>query len=297
MLENDSGEINTPAYFQINQFDDIVIGQVAKDTYPSLVSQTVTEIRRLMGRDVLVTVKGKQYRTEVILAHFFKYLKASAEEFLGEPVTEAVITVPAFFSDSQRRATKIAGEAAAVKVNRIINEPTAAAITYEIGNIEKDKFILVYNLGEEMLDVSIVEMFDGVVELKASAGNTHLGGMDFDKAIVEWVEQKYQKENGRSIYVNVDDAEPIKAKAILKGVAERVKILLSSKMSARITIPFLGIFNNAPISVDYELARSEFENLIRDMADSTIKEVDRALVYAGLYGKRSQRDPSCWGLY
>ncbi|MDP4086692.1 MAG: Hsp70 family protein [Bacillota bacterium] len=282
ILVNKSGGRTTPSVFQINRNNEIVVGQEAKDTYPTLVTQSVMEVKRLMGTDEKVTVKDKEYRPEEISAHILKYLKSSAEEILGEPVTEAVITVPAYFSDSQRKATKMAGEIAGLKVDRIINEPTAAAISFGIENMDKDQHILVYDLGGGTFDVSIVEMYEGVVEVKASAGNNHLGGMDFDNAIVAWVEQKYQGENGRSIYGNTNDLEQIKIKATLKDAAEKVKKLLSAQMSARITIPFLGIYNNAPISVDYELTRNEFENLIRDMASSTIKDVDRALADSGL---------------
>jgi molecular chaperone DnaK len=282
ILVNKNGARTTPSVFQINHNGEIVIGQEAKDTAATFVNQTVMEVKRLMGSDDTVIVKGKQYRPEEISAHILRYLKASAEEILGKPVTEAVITVPAYFSDSQRKATKKAGEIAGLRVDRIINEPTAAAIAFGIENMNKDQHILVYDLGGGTFDVSVVEMFDGVVEVKASAGNNHLGGMDFDNAIVDWAERSFKKINGYSIFVNADEVETLKRRAILKEAAEKAKKNLSSQMSTRITLPFLGIYNNAPISIDFELTRSEFENLIHDMANSTMKEVDKALSDAGL---------------
>ncbi|RDU37084.1 2-alkenal reductase [Neobacillus piezotolerans] len=282
ILVNKMGGRTTPSVFQINQNGEMVIGQEAKDAYPTLVTQTVMEVKRLMGTDEKVTVKGKEYPPEEISAYILKYLKTSAEEILGEPVTEAVITVPAYFSDSQRKATKIAGEIAGLKVDRIINEPTAAAIAFGFENMEKDQHILVYDLGGGTFDVSVVEMFDGVIEVKASAGNNHLGGMDFDNAVVAWIEKRFQEKNAYNIYVNADETDKLRRNAILKEAAEKAKKLLSSQMSTRIDIPFLGIYNNLPISVDFELTRSEFENLIRDMANSTLHEVDKALQDAGL---------------
>lgn len=282
ILVNKNGLRTTPSVFQINSNGEIVIGQEAKDTAATFVNQTVMEVKRLMGTDATVVVNGKQYRPEEISAHILKYLKASAEEILGKPVTEAVITVPAYFSDSQRKATKKAGEIAGLQVDRIINEPTAAAIAFGIENMDKDQHILVYDLGGGTFDVSVVEMFDGVVEVKASAGNNHLGGMDFDNAILSWIEQKFKMVNGYSIFVNSDEVEQLKRKAILKETAEKVKKNLSTQMTTRISIPFLGIYNNAPISLDYELTRGDFENLIRDMAILTMNEVDKALTDAGL---------------
>lgn len=258
------------------------MGQEAKDTFPSLITQTVTEVKRLMGTDEIITVSGETYRPEEISAHILKYLKSCAEEILGEPVTEAVITVPAYFSDSQRKATKKAGEIAGLKVERIINEATAAAIAFGMDHMDTNQNILVYDLGGGTFDVSVVELFDGIVEVKASAGNNHLGGMDFDNAIVDWVERKFEQENGYSVFAEADDVEQLKRKALLKESAEKVKKILSSQMSTRMTTPFPGIHNNAPISIDYKLTRKEFENLIRDMAASTLKEIDKALSDAGL---------------
>ncbi|ALC89235.1 2-alkenal reductase [Bacillus sp. FJAT-18017] len=282
IIANKDGGRTTPSVLQLSINDEIVIGEVAKDAHPTLVMQTVTEVKRLMGTDETVTVKGKTYRPEEISAHILRYLKASAEEFLGTTVTEAVITVPAYFTDSQRKATQKAGEIAGLKVERIINEPTAAAIAYGFDNMDKDQHILVYDLGGGTFDVSVVEMFDGIVEVKASAGNNHLGGMDFDNAIVQWIENKFKRENGYNIYVNADQADELRRRVTLKLAAEKAKKILSTQMATRITIPFLGIYNNMPISVDAELTRNEFEGLIKEMANSTMAEVEKALSDAKL---------------
>lgn len=282
IIENKNGHRTTPSVFQINTNGEMVIGQDAKDTFPTLTDQTVLEVKRLMGTEEKVSVNGKEYRPEEISAYILKYLKNAAEDKLGNPVTEAVITVPAYFSDSQRKATQKAGEIAGLKVERIINEPTAAALAFGIENMDKDQNILVYDLGGGTFDVSVVEMFAGVVEVKASAGNNNLGGMDFDNAIVDWVAQKFEQQNGYSLYVNADQKEEYKRKAMIKDAAEKTKKQLSSQMSTRIQLPFLGIHNNAPIGVDLELTRSEFERIIKDLANSTIVEVDKALKDAKL---------------
>ncbi|ADU31952.1 Hsp70 family protein [Evansella cellulosilytica] len=286
IIENVNGHRTTPSVFQINQNGEIVIGQEAKDTYATLTDQTVMEVKRLMGTDKKVTVAGKEYRPEEISAYILKYLKSAAEDKLGKPVTEAVVTVPAYFSDSQRKATQKAGEIAGLKVERIINEPTAAALAFGIENMDKDQHILVYDLGGGTFDVSVVEMFEGVIEVKASAGNNHLGGMDFDNAIVDWVAEKFEQENGYSIFINAEESEQLSRTAKLKDVAEKAKKILSSQMSTRIQIPFLGIHNNAPIGVDYEITRADFEKIIKEKAQSTLVEVDKALADA----KLSQND-------
>lgn len=282
MIENKNGARTTPSVFQINHNGEIVIGQEAKDTYPTLTLQTVLEVKRLMGSEEMIKVGDKQYRPEEISAYILKYLKSAAEDKLGSPVTEAVVTVPAYFSDSQRKATQKAGEIAGLKVERIINEPTAAALAFGIENMDKDQHILVYDLGGGTFDVSVVEMFDGVVEVKASAGNNNLGGMDFDNAIVDWIVEKFERENGYSIYINADKNEELGRKAKLKAAAESAKKLLSSQFSTRIQLPFLGIHNNAPIGVDYEITRADFEKAIKEMANSTLNEVDKALNDASL---------------
>jgi molecular chaperone DnaK len=282
IIENNRGERTTPSVFQINHAGEIQVGTVAKQGYPTYPRETVLEVKRLMGTDKKVTVSGKEYRPEEISARILKYLKVSAEEFFGGPVTEAVITVPAYFSDSQRKATQKAGELAGLKVERIINEPTAAAIAFGIENMEKDQHILVYDLGGGTFDVSVVELFSGVVEVKASAGNNHLGGMDFDNAIVDWLVQKCKDEKGLDLLSFGTEDELIQRKARIKEEAENVKKSLSTQSTARFNLPFIAMHNNAPVTIDYEITRSQFERLIKTKAESTLVEVDKALKDAKL---------------
>ncbi|MFJ5768906.1 Hsp70 family protein [Psychrobacillus sp. NPDC093180] len=282
IIENDRGERTTPSVFQLNYKGEIQVGSVAKQGYPSYPKETALEVKRLMGTDEKIQVSGQEFRPEEISAQILKYLISSAEKFLGEKVTEAVITVPAYFSDSQRKATQIAGELAGVKVERIINEPTAAAIAFGIENMEKNKNILVYDLGGGTFDVSVVELFSGVIEVKASAGNNKLGGMDFDNLIVEWLLQKYKDESGLDLLKIGLDEEILQRTARLKLEAENVKKTLSTQQFAKFNLPFIAINGNNPISLDYEITRSQFENMIREKVESTFAEVDKALKDANL---------------
>ena len=282
IIENDRGERTTPSVFQINHRSEIQVGTVAKQGYGTYPKETVLEIKRLMGTDEKVFVSGKEYRPEEISARILKYLKVSAETFLGKPVTEAVVTVPAYFSDSQRKATQKAGELAGLRVERIINEPTAAAIAFGIENMEKDQHILVYDLGGGTFDVSVVELFSGVVEVKASAGNNHLGGLDFDNAIVNWLVQKYKNEKGIDLFGFGTEDEILQRKARIKNDAENVKKALSTQSTAKFNLPFIAILENTPLSIEDEITRSEFEKLIKIQAESTIEQVEKALKDAKL---------------
>lgn len=282
IIENDRGERTTPSVFQINHRGEIQVGTVAKQGYPTYPRETVLEVKRLMGTDQKVIVSGKEYRPEEVSARILKYLKSSAEKFLGKAVTEAVITVPAYFSDSQRKATQKAGELAGLKVERIINEPTAAAIAFGIENMEKDQHILVYDLGGGTFDVSVVELFSGVVEVKASAGNNNLGGMDFDNAIVDWLVQKYKDDKGIDLFGFGSEDEILQRKARIKTDAENVKKSLSTQSTAKFNLPFIAMHNNAPLSIDDEITRTQFEKLIHVDAESTLDQVDKALKDAKL---------------
>ena len=282
IIENDRGERTTPSVFQINHSGEIQVGTVAKQGYPTYPRETVLEVKRLMGTEEKVIISGNEYRPEEISARILKYLKSSAEKFLGTTVTEAVITVPAYFSDSQRKATQKAGELAGLKVERIINEPTAAAIAFGIENMDKDQHILVYDLGGGTFDVSVVELFSGVVEVKASAGNNKLGGMDFDNVLLDWVVQKFKDEKQIDLLIIGTENEIIQRKARIKTEAENVKKALSTQNTARFNLPFIAIHNNAPISIEYEITRSQFEKLIKSLAESTLEQVDKALKDAKL---------------
>ncbi|WP_456279024.1 Hsp70 family protein [Bacillus sp. AK128] len=277
IIPNTEGGRTTPSVFQINHSGEIIIGQNAKSSMVALPEHTVTEVKRLMGSDKEVTVGSDSYRPETISAHILTYLKKSAEEFLGEVVTEAVITVPAYFSDSQRKATQKAGEIAGLKVERIINEPTAAAIAYGLENIDKNQHILVYDLGGGTFDVSVVEIFEGVVEVKASAGDNNLGGVDFDNALTDWIIQNFKQQEGIDLNTLDTQVDINQRKTRIKLEAENIKKSLSSQSTVNINIPFIAMYNNAPISINMNITRDEFEDLIKEMALKTIAEVDKAL--------------------
>src|SRR5690606_34911117 len=196
IIENKQGGRTTPSVVQIDLKGELIFGQNAKDGIISLPDRTIIEVKRKMGTDELIKLGDKSYRPEEISALILKELKKYAEEKLGEKVTEAIITVPAYFNDTQRKATKTAGELAGLKVERIINEPTAAAISYGFDNLDSDQKLLIYDLGGGTFDVSVVELFDGILEVKASAGNNLLGGSDFDQSIVEWILQQVKAEKG-----------------------------------------------------------------------------------------------------
>lgn len=277
IIPNLDGARTTPSVFQLTIGDEIIIGQDAKSSMPGAPDRTITEVKRSMGTDVTVTAGNQEYRPEEVSAQILRYLKKSAEDFLGEAVTEAVVTVPAYFSDSQRKATQKAGELAGLKVERIINEPTAAAIAYGMENLDKDQNILVYDLGGGTFDVSVVEIFEGVVEVKASAGDNHLGGVDFDNALTEWISTNFQKQEGIDLFSIGSQKEINERKARIKLEAENIKKSLSSQKTVAINLPFIAMHNNAPISINTSITREEFEAMIGEMARKTITEVEKAL--------------------
>lgn len=277
IIPNTEGGRTTPSVFQLSINEEITIGQNAKTAMPGIPDRTAIEVKRLMGTDETITVGGESYRPEVISAHILTYLKKSAEEYLGEVVTEAVVTVPAYFTDSQRKATQKAGEIAGLKVERIINEPTAAAIAYGLENLDKNQHILVYDLGGGTFDVSVVEIFEGVVEVKASAGDNNLGGVDFDNALTDWIIENFKQQEGIDLFSIGSPEEINQRKARIKLEAENIKKSLSSQTNVTINIPFIAIHNNAPVSVNMSITREEFEALIKDMALKTLVEVDKAL--------------------
>ncbi|SHG16179.1 Hsp70 family protein [Ornithinibacillus halophilus] len=283
ILENKDGHRTTPSVFQIQpNTGEIIIGQIAKNGIATYANTTVMEVKRLMGTDEKVKVAGKEYHPEEIAARILKYLKEHAEDTLNTVIKEAVITVPAYFSDQQRKATQRAGELAGFKVERIINEPTAAAIAYGYENMDKDQNLLVYDLGGGTFDVSVVEIFEGVVEVKASAGNNKLGGMDFDNAILDWILEQAKKQHGVDLLTLGSEEEILQRKWRIKEEAENAKKTLSSQVSAQINLPYIAIHNNLPITLQLEITRGEFEGLIKDLADSTLVEVDKALEDAKL---------------
>ena len=252
-----------------------MIGQVAKRQAVTNADRTIISIKRHMGTDYRVNIDGKPYSPQEISAMILQKLKADAEAYLGETVTEAVITVPAYFNDSQRQATKDAGTIAGLNVRRIINEPTAAALAYGVDK-EDDQKIMVYDLGGGTFDVSIIEMGDGVTEVLATNGDTHLGGDDFDQRIIDWMADAFQTENG------IDLRKDKMAAQRLKEAAEKAKIELSSAMSSQINLPFITADATGPKHLDMTLTRAKFNELTADLVDRTMTPVRKALQDAGL---------------
>ena len=275
VIANSEGARTTPSVVGFTKTGDRLVGQVAKRQAITNPDNTVSSIKRQMGTDHKVTLNGKEYTPQQVSAMILQKLKADAEAYLGETVTEAVITVPAYFNDSQRQATKDAGTIAGLNVRRIINEPTAAALAYGVDK-ENDQKIMVYDLGGGTFDVSIIEMGDGVTEVLATNGDTHLGGDDFDQRIIDWMADAFQTENG------IDLRKDKMAAQRLKEAAEKAKIELSSAMSSQINLPFITADATGPKHLDMTLTRAKFNELTADLVDRTMTPVRKALQDAGL---------------
>ena len=275
VIANSEGARTTPSVVGFTKTGDRLVGQVAKRQAITNPENTVASIKRYMGTDHKVTLNGKEYTPQQVSAMILQKLKADAEAYLGEPVTEAVITVPAYFNDSQRQATKDAGTIAGLNVRRIINEPTAASLAYG-SDKEEDQKIMVYDLGGGTFDVSIIEMGDGVTEVLATNGDTHLGGDDFDQRIIDWMADAFQTENG------IDLRKDKMAAQRLKEAAEKAKIELSSAMSSQINLPFITADATGPKHLDMTLTRAKFNELTADLVDRTMGPVRKALQDAGL---------------
>ena len=275
VIANSEGARTTPSVVGFTKTGDRLVGQVAKRQAITNPDNTVSSIKRQMGTDHKVTLNGKEYTPQQVSAMILQKLKADAEAYLGETVTEAVITVPAYFNDSQRQATKDAGTIAGLNVRRIINEPTAAALAYGVDK-EDDQKVMVYDLGGGTFDVSIIEMGDGVTEVLATNGDTHLGGDDFDERIINWMADAFQTENG------IDLRKDKMAAQRLKEAAEKAKIELSSAMSSQINLPFITADATGPKHLDMTLTRAKFNELTADLVDRTMTPVRKALQDAGL---------------
>ena len=275
VIANSEGARTTPSVVGFTKTGDRLVGQVAKRQAITNPENTVASIKRYMGTDHKVTLNGKEYTPQQVSAMILQKLKADAEAYLGETVTDAVITVPAYFNDSQRQATKDAGTIAGLNVRRIINEPTAAALAYGVDK-EDDQKIMVYDLGGGTFDVSIIEMGDGVTEVLATNGDTHLGGDDFDQRIIDWMADAFQNENG------IDLRKDKMAAQRLKEAAEKAKIELSSAMSSQINLPFITADATGPKHLDMTLTRAKFNELTADLVDRTMTPVRKALQDAGL---------------
>ena len=275
VIPNAEGARTTPSVVAFSKEGERMVGNVAKRQAITNPERTIASIKRHMGSDYKVNIDGKAYTPQEISAIILQKLKSDAESYLGDKVTEAVITVPAYFTDAQRQATKDAGKIAGMEVKRIINEPTAAALAFGIDQ-ENDQKVMVYDLGGGTFDVSIIEMGDGVTEVLATNGDTHLGGDDFDQRIIDWMADAFQTENG------IDLRKDKMAAQRLKEAAEKAKIELSSAMSSQINLPFITADATGPKHLDMTLTRAKFNELTADLVDRTMTPVRKALQDAGL---------------
>ena len=274
VIANPEGNRTTPSVVAFKN-GEIIVGLAAKNQMVTN-KDTVSSIKRHMGTSYKAKVNGKSYTPEEISAMILSDLKKTAEAYLGEKVTKAVITVPAYFNDSQRQATKNAGKIAGLEVERIINEPTAAALAYGLDKQDKTEQILVYDLGGGTFDVSILELGDGVFEVKSTSGNNKLGGDDFDARIVDYLVDTFKKDNG------IDLSKDKMAMQRLKDAAEKAKKDLSGMTQTQISLPFISQGEDGPLHLEMNLTRAKFEDLIRDLVDSTVKPVRDALKEAKL---------------
>ena len=275
VIANAEGARTTPSVVAFTKTGERLVGEPAKRQAVTNAEKTISSIKRDMGTDRGRTIDGKKYSPQQISAMILQKLKADAESYLGEKVTEAVITVPAYFNDAQRQATKDAGKIAGLDVKRIINEPTAAALAYGLDN-EKEQKIMVYDLGGGTFDVSIIEIGDGVIEVLATNGDTHLGGDDFDNKIIQWMLDEFKKAEG------VDLSGDKMAMQRLKEAAEKAKKELSSAMTTNINLPFITATAEGPKHFDMNLTRAKFDELTRDLVDKTAIPVQNAMKDAGL---------------
>ncbi len=276
VITNPEGSRLTPSVVGFTKDGQRLIGQLAKRQAVSNPDRTIASIKRHMGeKDYKVTIDDKSYTPPEISAMVLQKLKADAEAYLGETVTQAVITVPAYFNDSQRQATKDAGKIAGLDVLRIINEPTAAALAYGLDK-DNDETILVFDLGGGTFDVSILELGDGVFEVKATNGNTHLGGDDFDHRIVDWMVAEFKKDNGIDL-----SADKMSAQRLVEA-AEKAKIELSSMLSTNINLPFITAGPNGPLHLDLTLTRAKFDELTNDLVEATMEPTRKAMADAEL---------------
>lgn len=274
VITNPEGNRTTPSVVAYKNGERIV-GDAAKRQVVTN-KDTVSSIKRLMGTNEKVTLEGKEYTPQEISAMVLQYLKSYAEGYLGETVTKAVITVPAYFNDAQRQATKDAGKIAGLEVERIINEPTAAALAYGIDKTDKEQKVLVYDLGGGTFDVSILELADGTFEVLSTSGDTHLGGDDFDNVVVDWMVDSFKKENG------IDLRSDKMAMQRLKEAAEKAKKDLSGTVTTQISLPFISAGANGPLHFEATLTRAKFDEMTKSLVERTIIPVRNALRDAGL---------------
>ncbi|MDD2402668.1 MAG: Hsp70 family protein [Clostridia bacterium] len=274
VIPNHLGEYITPSAVGISDDGRIIVGKEARDQLLLKPDDTVIEVKRLMGSDTVVSMRGKQYTPQEISSFILKYLLDCAHKYLNEDIDSAVITVPAYFSDVQRRATVEAGKLAGIKVERIINEPTSAMLDYGIEHMEECQNVLVYDLGGGTLDVTVLEMFRGVLDIKASSGNNRLGGKDFDQCLMDYLLKRF------SAQYEVDVSEDKRALVRLKEAVEKCKIALSEQEEYHLVLPFFFNVQGNPVSLEETVSREIFESLIKELIDSTIKQINMALTDA-----------------
>ncbi len=275
IIPSGSGSRTTPSVVAFTKNGERLVGEAARRQAVTNTDRTISSVKRHMGTDWSVRIDGKEYKPQTISAMILMQLKKEAEEFLGEPVTEAVITVPAYFNDIQRQATKDAGRIAGLNVKRIINEPTSAALSYGLNHGEAQK-VMVYDLGGGTFDVSIIEIGDGVIEVLATAGDNHLGGDDFDERITNWIVSNFKAEQG------VDLRKDFAAMQRVKEAAEQAKKELSSMDSTHIMLPYLTQAKGEPLHLDMVLSRVQFQKLVDDLIERTAGPVQSALNDAGI---------------
>jgi molecular chaperone DnaK len=278
VIANAEGNRTTPSVVAFKGEEELV-GEVAKRQAVTNVKNTISSIKRKMGTSEKVEAGGKMWTPEEISAKILGKLKKDAESYLGEKVTKAVITVPAYFNDAERQATKNAGKIAGLEVERIINEPTAAALAYGLDKQDKLQTILVYDLGGGTFDVSILELGDGVFEVKSTSGNNRLGGDDFDARVTDYLVSEFKKEHG------IDLSKDTMAMQRIKDAAEKAKKDLSSMTTTQISLPFIAQNDEGPVHMDMTLTKAKFEDLCRDLFDSTLEPVRKALKDAGMTAK------------
>lgn len=275
IIPSSSGARTTPSVVAFSKNGERLVGEVAKRQLATNADRTICSVKRHMGTDWYVNIDGKDYKPQTISAMVLMQLKKDAEDFLGQAVTDAVITVPAYFNDVQRQATKDAGKIAGLNVLRIVNEPTSAALSYGLNHGESQK-VMVYDLGGGTFDVSVIEIADGVIEVLATAGDNHLGGDDFDERIVDFIVRECKTEH------RVDISKDITALHRVKEAAEKAKKELSSAVSTNINLPYLMQIKGEPVHIDLTLTRAKFQELVHDLVERTVGPVQSALQDAGI---------------
>ncbi len=282
IITNEMGQRTTPSIVAFTKAGERLVGEVARRQLATNAERTISSVKRYMGTDWYQMIDGKEYKPQTISAMVLANLKKSAESFLGETVTDAVITVPAYFNDAQRQATKDAGRIAGLNVLRIINEPTSAALSYGLDHGDAQK-LMVYDLGGGTFDVSVIEIADGVIEVLATAGDNHLGGDDFDLRIAAWIVQEFKSQH------RIDLSKDITAYYRIKEAAEKAKKELSTAETTNINLPFLTQIKGEPVHLDMNLTRAKFEELVHDLIDRTVGPVQQALSDAGISSNELSR--------